>query len=431
MSTVNDQALAPGHRVGGFELEGVVGDGGFGITYRAHDLNLHRSVAIKEFFPCEFACRSRDGTTVRPQSAELAAPYREGLKVFMDEARTLAKFRHPSIVGVSQLLTASNTAYIVMDFEQGQTLLAVARARGHLSSLRMGQVAQDILSGLGAVHAQAITHCDITPRNIILRPDGSAVLIDFGAARTSWDSGVKPDEMAAYTPSYAAPEVICEGECGPWTDLYSLGAVMFRCITGVSPPSAETRRSSPAEPGNVDQVLDALPGNYPKSLVETVRWMLRLEIDQRPQKAEEVIDALNRSDDEFVQGPVEAPKAVVGQRPAPQAAARSRRRRQASVARAPASPSEVQVLFKRRLERLCASGATHVCATATRDMDDDQLLDCLAGLRQDVAARERLIAVAAVHATDEAVADPDSRTAILHCLQSLAEAGGGVRPACR
>ena len=185
MITNQQQPIAHGHRISTFELNSVLGAGGFGITYKAIDLNLQRAVAIKEYFPVEFAYRDRDGVAVKPRAADFVPSYRAGLKLFLREARTLAKFRHPSIVRISQLLLAANTAYIVMDYERGETLLTTMLANDYMSSPRINQIAHDVLAGLTAVHAQAITHGDVTPKNIFLREDGTAVLLDFGATRST------------------------------------------------------------------------------------------------------------------------------------------------------------------------------------------------------------------------------------------------------
>lgn len=133
-----------------------------------------------------------------------------------------------------------------------------------------------------------------------MRPDGSAVLIDFGAAQSSWDAGVKPDAMAVYTPSYAALEVRSgNAKLGPWSDFYSLGAVIFRCMTGTSPPSAEARLND-VDVVDVDKVLDSLLAKWSTTLVETARWMLRLPIEERTSRAEDVLQALTSAAGEEV-----------------------------------------------------------------------------------------------------------------------------------
>ena len=424
VTTLSEGTPLPiGHRLGDFEITSVLGHGGFGIAYKATEWNLGRTVAVKEYFPYEFAVRDPDGTAVRPVSQDMAAAYRQGLEVFINEAQTLAKFHHPAIVRILRLIVTANTAYIVMDYERGDTLLDVARTRGHLNAYRVGELMRELLSGLSAIHKKAVTHCDITPRNIILRQDGTAVLIDFGAARTTWDTGVKANVMAAYTPSYAPPEVwSIDGNCGPWSDLYSLGAVMFRCISGQSPPSVEAR-TAPMEAGakrpiDIDATLSALGPSWPTPLVECIKWMLRIPSEERPQSADEIFAALNEFTGEFERPKVGKSTRALGQK-APGTASKVTR------IRAPTKPKvsqEVQSLFKRRIERLCPTAAPLILKVALTICDDAQLLNCISGLRLEGAEQNSLIRVGKALAS-QAISQREGEAAIAKSLHVLTQQG--------
>ncbi|MCH9673627.1 MAG: serine/threonine protein kinase, partial [Gammaproteobacteria bacterium] len=293
---MSNRALTPGHRLGPFDIEGVLGAGSFGITYRAHDRNLHRSVAIKEFFPRAYAARDPDRVTVNPQSEGHARGYRGGLNLFLNEARVLAKYRHPSIVRVSQLFRANNTAYIVMDYEKGATLSAVLKRTTHFTTRRIVELARELLSGLSKLHEAGVIHCDIAPRNIILRDDGSYVLIDFGAVRTLWDAEVTAGSGNRYTPAYAPPELWFTGApTGPWSDIFCLGAVLYHCITGEAPLDASRRKrlvdNATRGLDSVHLALAVQKESRPAGLLDTVRWMLALTPERRPQSAGEILAA--------------------------------------------------------------------------------------------------------------------------------------------
>src|ERR1700719_1790412 len=174
-------ALSPGTKLLEFEIEAVLGHGGFGITYRALDTTLKETVAVKEFFPNALAGRV-SSITVSAKSESDRGDFAAGLKAFLEEARLITRFRHPNIVHVRRFFEMHGTGYIVLDYERGQTLrqrlgggaIAEAELRGILAGL---------LAGLEAMHDRAILHRDLKPSNVIIREDGTPVLIDFGAAR--------------------------------------------------------------------------------------------------------------------------------------------------------------------------------------------------------------------------------------------------------
>jgi serine/threonine protein kinase len=165
-----------------FRLLKVLGVGGFGITYLAVDTTLEQEVAIKEYLPNAFAVR--EGTLVHPKTSEERGDYTWGLERFEQEAKTLARFRHRHLVQVRRFFRGNNTAYMVMDYEDGQPLSELIKGGRQLNETEILQVLLPLLDGLEQVHAAGVLHRDIKPANIFIRrADESPVLLDFGAAR--------------------------------------------------------------------------------------------------------------------------------------------------------------------------------------------------------------------------------------------------------
>ena len=227
MAPTYHHALSPGTVIDSYEVSRVLGVGGFGVTYRAFDRTLQRDVAMKEYLPTGLAIRTPDGTTVSPKSDNDLENYEYGLKRFLDEARTLAKFREPNIVRVIRYLEAHGTAYFIMDYEDGESLSGRLKRVGTMAEDVISAIMLPILGSLKAVHEQGFLHRDIKPGNIYIRKDGSPVLLDFGAARQAL--GEQSRAMTGMvTPGYAPFEqYFASGKQGPWSDIYGIGATMY------------------------------------------------------------------------------------------------------------------------------------------------------------------------------------------------------------
>ncbi|MGZ3339914.1 MAG: protein kinase domain-containing protein [Reyranella sp.] len=281
MSPDNVQALPPGTRLGDYRLDAMIGHGGFGITYRAFDTQLAKIVAIKEYLPLECAIRHHDGAVV-PRGARLIEDFTWGRERFLDEARALARFRHPHIVPVLRYFEANDTAYTVMEFEDGRNVAELLREPGRgLPADEVRRLAAGLLSGLGAVHAQGFLHRDIKPANVIIRRDGVPVLVDFGAARQAM-GGRTRTLTNVLTPQYAPIEQYAlDGKQGAWSDIYSAAAVLYHAITGQTPPDAAARvgkdpyrplaeiagdRFDPAFLAAVDRAMAFAPADRPQSV---------------------------------------------------------------------------------------------------------------------------------------------------------------------
>lgn len=241
MTLDNVQALPAGTRLGDYRLDAVIGHGGFGITYRAFDSQLAKIVAIKEYLPVEFAIRGKSGE-VTPRGTRYADDFTWGRERFLDEARALARFRHPHIVPVMRFLVANGTAYTVMEFEDGRSVAQLLHETGRrMPPDEVRRLTEGLLSGLGAIHAQGFLHRDIKPSNVIIRHDGVPVLIDFGAARQAV-GGRTRTLTSVLTPQYAPIEqYTVDGKQGAWSDIYSAAAVLHCAIAGQPPPEAAAR----------------------------------------------------------------------------------------------------------------------------------------------------------------------------------------------
>jgi serine/threonine protein kinase len=276
--------LVAGTRIASYEIRDVLGAGGFGVTYRAYDTSLDRVVAIKEYLPTGLAVRIADGTTVAPKSQGDAQDFEYGLKRFLDEARTLARFREPNIVRVISYLEAHGTAYFVMDYEDGESLIERLQTSITLPEEAIRAIVLPILSGLRAVHQQNFLHRDIKPHNIYLRRDGSPVLLDFGAARQ--DLGEHSRAMTGMvSPGYAPFEQYLTSGQGPWSDIYALGATMYHCATGIAPVAATERVAAIHEgkPDPLTAVSGLLSERYSPGFLKALTWMLAPMHKDRPQ----------------------------------------------------------------------------------------------------------------------------------------------------
>ncbi|MEM7252739.1 MAG: serine/threonine-protein kinase [Pseudomonadota bacterium] len=284
-------ALPPGARVHEFEVQRVVGSGGFGITYSAFDTKLERQVALKEFYPRELARREADNTTVKPTHDSFESEFQYGLDRFLSEAQTMAQFRHPNIVHVHGYVEAHGTAYLVMDFEHGTSLAHEISRNGVLSDRDLEAIIRPVLEGLQVVHTKRYLHRDIKPENIILRQDRTAVLLDFGAARRAME-GRNAGLTIMFTPGYAPFEQYsAQAKQGPWTDIYATGATMYFCLVGKPPPLATDRVAS-LDADRPDPVVEALKALAPKHdlrLLRTIHWMMKPRAKDRPKRVEQVL----------------------------------------------------------------------------------------------------------------------------------------------
>lgn len=261
--------LPPGTRLGEFEIQRVLGSGGFGVVYLALDHTLERRVAVKEYMPSALAVRGADhALSLRPGAD--AGAFELGLRSFVNEARLLARFDHPSLVKVHRFWEANGTAYMAMPYYQGRTLQEARREMGEPpDEAWLRRLINPLLGALECLHREQVYHRDIAPDNILLlddehgEGDGRPVLLDLGAARR-----VISDHTQAMTaivkPSFAPIEQYAETtqlRQGPWTDLYALAAVVHFCITG-RPPVPATARTLHDELPSLKDMAPALSSGF-------------------------------------------------------------------------------------------------------------------------------------------------------------------------
>ena len=279
----NSRSLPLGQEIRGFRIEKVLGEGGFGITYLAHDVNLDRKVAIKEYYPRDWAERDGQGRIRAIGDQEVRANFEWGLRAFKEEAKLLARFAHPNIVAVIQRFSANGTEYMVMDYCDGQSLDEIIKRNGPLNEGAIKRIWYPLLNGLEQVHATGYLHRDIKPANLYVRKDGSPVLLDFGSARQAApdnNQGVTTLVADGYSPieQYAGnrPQ-------GPYTDIYGLGATLYRAVTGKKPePSTSRDYKDTLEPAAIKA-----KGGYAINLLEAIDAAMAVRPERRPQNIAE------------------------------------------------------------------------------------------------------------------------------------------------
>lgn len=259
-NTYPHDALPKGFPLLWYEVEAILGRGGFGITYLAKDQNLQKMVALKEFMPSEFVKRDERDQTIKPANDDKKEIFEWGLNRFRDEARTLAQFKHANIVRVLTVFDQNNTAYMAMEYEKGEEFGKLLKQGIKYDETGLQQIILPILDGLRLVHEGGYIHRDIKPSNIFIREDGSPVLIDFGSARQTL--GSKTHTLTSLVSIGYAPfeQYNVDGDKqGPWTDIYSLAATLYYATIGKKPVDAMKRGTA---------IMNGLPDPY-----EPAEWV--------------------------------------------------------------------------------------------------------------------------------------------------------------
>ncbi len=279
--------LQPDTMLREYRIIKLLGEGGFGLTYLAFDTHLEKHVAIKEYMPAEHAVRESTSKIV-PRSSASEKTYKWGLNAFLNEAKTLAKFENPSIVRIYRFFKENGTAYIVMEYCQGGCLIDIISKDKPMNEQKLKNIITSIVSGLELVHKEGILHRDIKPDNIMFRANGSAVLIDFGAARQA--IGDKSRKVTTIiTPGYAPLEQYStKGKIGPWSDIYSLAAVAYLCITGKKPPDIMNRLHD----DTIAKLSDRLDSS---AFLQAIDIGLMLQVSDRPKNLSDWSSLWNKS----------------------------------------------------------------------------------------------------------------------------------------
>ena len=295
MSEQHLLALPQGFQLNQYTIDSVLGQGGFGIVYKAHHQHLGE-VVIKEFLPADMA--GRDGDTVTPHSSQSKAMFDDSMQRFLNEGRVLVKLKHPNIVRCRDLFEANGTAYLVMDYEDGlpfsDLLKSIESSGGSYSEAQLLQVFIALAKGLDYIHQQNVLHRDIKPGNLFIRrEDNSPVLLDFGAAKQEYAE--VSQSRAPYTEFYAPIEQ--SDPSVPATDkidIHAFGGLMYRAVTGQIGPKAESRALNIAT-GQGDPLTPAVnhaQGKYSEELLNLIDQCLAFSTGERPNSMAEVVSRL-------------------------------------------------------------------------------------------------------------------------------------------
>lgn len=286
---LTDQALPIGTTLSGdqFTIVGHLGAGGFGITYRAEDNVLGRTIVLKECFPSDLCFR--DGANVVARNANSTEQYRSIVEMFMREARSLAKLRHPNIVGVHRAFEENETAYMAIDLIDGRDISDIIdKDAAMLSPARVKSILAQLLDAVETVHDADLLHRDISPDNIIIEKSGTPVLIDFGAARGDASRRTRAASVLMIVKDgYSPHELYVAGsEQSPCIDLYSLAATFYHVLSGEAPPNSQTRLVEIAakNPDPCVPLAGRIKG-YDEAFLQAIDEAMRIHPNERIQSA--------------------------------------------------------------------------------------------------------------------------------------------------
>ncbi len=296
MGEMTRAPLSRGYLLDEYRIEKTLGGGGFSLVYLAYHIRTQTKVVIKEYLPIQLVERIPGGR-VQPVSELSMGKFRMGMTKFFSEASALAQLKHPNIISVSNVFRSNNTVYMVMEYCQGRDLRwFIKRSNGKLDERFILTVFPQVLMGLRQLHRSNFLHLDIKPANILLRSGGRPMLLDFGAVQQ-----VRPGErfngVHTMTHGYAPLEQYHRDEIGPWTDLYALGATMYACITGKTPPAATDREKKDA----LRPLSKTHKRHYSPQLLNAIEWAMQLERASRPQDIDSFLGlALKGASESFV-----------------------------------------------------------------------------------------------------------------------------------
>ncbi|CAO95682.1 serine/threonine protein kinase [Erwinia tasmaniensis] len=279
-------ALPVGYRFNEFEIEQVIGGGGFGIVYRARDHQLERTIAIKEFMPASLAVRNDDLTLVL-RSEHFSKTFHAGLNSFIQEARLLARFTHPNLLHVLRFWVQNDTAYMGTAFYSGTTLSRLQQQRPEIiNEAWIRRLLPPLFGAINTIHQEGYLHRDISLDNIQIQDNGVPVLLDFGSARKAIGN-LSDETETMLKPGFAPIEQYSddnESEQGTWTDIYALGAVLHTLIVGSPPPVSVVRSIE----DNYRPLAQRRPAGYSLALLSAIDHALALQAEDRPQTVDQL-----------------------------------------------------------------------------------------------------------------------------------------------
>ncbi len=276
--------LPIGYKLRDYKIEGILGSGGFGVTYLAKHIKLETQVAIKEFLPQELSRREDETLAIMPfTNAQDSGGYNYHLRKFLQEAKILASIKHPNIVRVFDFFEANNTAYFVMDFIEGESLKSYIERKGSLNEEEIISIIIPILEGLKEVHHKKYLHRDIAPDNIYLRANGMPMLIDFGAAKNA-GKNESTSIAAIVKKGYSPPEQYSlDSNHTPAIDIYAMGSVIYTMISGKTAPESIQRQLAILNdnPDKLEDVVQNYSNKYSKNLLLTIVKAMEIKVSNR------------------------------------------------------------------------------------------------------------------------------------------------------
>ncbi|MGO4742381.1 serine/threonine protein kinase [Serratia quinivorans] len=305
----NSNSLPNGYRFNEFEIKEAIGEGGFGIVYRAYDHQLERTIAIKEYMPTSLAMRN-DDLSIGLRGERFGKTFQAGLNSFIQEARLLARFSHPGLLHVLRFWEENGTAYMGTQFYSGTTLKNLqAQQPEKIDEAWIRRLLPPLFSAINTIHQEGYLHRDISLDNIQIQENQLPVLLDFGSARK--EIGNLSDETEIMLkPGFAPIEQYTEnsdGEQGPWTDIYALGAVLHTLIVGSPPPVSVVRSIE----DSYQPLSERRPAGYSLELLRTIDHALALKPEDRPQTIDEMAELLHlpiADENEIISTPAAAPE---------------------------------------------------------------------------------------------------------------------------
>jgi len=287
--TIQNNQLPKGTQLTRYIIGATLSAGGFGIVYLAQDSQTGQTVVIKEYLPNRLAQREANLNVVARDASCKDRLY-EGRQLFLLEVNALKKLNHPNIVHITDSFEAFGTVYIVMDYRPGQNLQdIITKQGGNLKEKIIRTIFPPLIDGVRQVHSNNLLHLDIKPGNILVQKDWSPILLDFGAVmRKDMSRTVqqKPVITAGFSP---VEQHNPKGYCGPWTDIYAIGATIRACIEGRAPPIATDRQ----EQDKMKPAAIAFKRKYSNELLEALDWAMEVDPMLRPQTIDEFLRAFH------------------------------------------------------------------------------------------------------------------------------------------
>ena len=272
-----------------YVLGRVIGTGGFGITYLAYDTELDKTVAIKEYYPKGMAVRGEDNLTIEPLASLQREAFLRDMEKFRGEAHLLAGLENASaVIGMYGVFSQNGTAYYVMEYVHGMTLREYVARHGKINEAQAVYAAGEVAAAFCCIHSRNVIHRDIAPDNVMLNLDGQIRLVDFGNARFFWAD--TPRSMTVALKSGFAPleQYQRHGSQGPWTDIYSLGMVLYYALTEMTPEDPMTRLDD-------DRVFEGQLGSMNPRFAAVLRRMCAVRPGDRYADAESLLRGLERT----------------------------------------------------------------------------------------------------------------------------------------